>query len=109
MKSALMIYSSATGNTKKVALSIKEGLEAGGLSVELKKPHEASNLDFFAYDLVCVGSPSIEWQPAKAMTDLLKAKLALHRAMNRIKPSAPKVPGKYALVFCTFSGPHGFG
>lgn len=76
------------------------------MSVELKKPHEASNLDFFDYDLVCVGSPSFEWQPAKAMTDLLKTKLALYRTLGKVKPSALKVPGKYALVFCTFSGPH---
>ncbi|MCL5949390.1 MAG: flavodoxin domain-containing protein [Candidatus Bathyarchaeota archaeon] len=75
MKSALLIYFSSTGNTQKVAYAIKEGLESGGMQVDLKKTQEAAEVDFFGYDLVCVGSPSIEWQPAKPMADLLKAKL----------------------------------
>ena len=65
MKSALIVYWSNTGNTEKVAYAIREGLENAGLKVELKKPQDASEVDFFGYDLVCVGSPSFEWQPAK--------------------------------------------
>jgi flavodoxin len=106
LKSALIIYFSSTGNTQKVAYAIKEGLENEGLTVDLKKPQEASDLNFFGYDLVCVGSPSIEWQPAKPIVDLLKAKLNLYRSQGNIKPCAPKVGGKNALVFCTYSGPH---
>ena len=106
LKSALIVCFSSTGNTQKVGLSIKEGLENGGMKTELKKPAEASEADFYSYDLVCVGSPSIEWQPAKPLMDLLKAKLNLYRSQGKIKPSAPKVPGKNALVFCTYSGPH---
>jgi flavodoxin len=67
LKAALIVYFSSTGNTQKVACAVKEGLEAGGLLVELKKPQEATDVDFYSYDLVCVGSPSIEWQPAKPM------------------------------------------
>ena len=106
MKSALIIYFSSTGNTQKVAYAIKEGLEEGGLQVDLKKPKEAVDVDLFCFDLVCVGSPSIEWQPAKPMSDLLKAKLSLYRSQGKILPCAPKVKGKNALVFCTYSGPH---
>jgi flavodoxin len=106
LKSALIVYWSYTGNTKKVALEIKAGLEAAGLCVELALPQEAVGFDFFDYDLVCVGSPSIEWQPAKPLADFLKAKLATYRNLGLIKPSAPKVLGKYALIFCTYSGPH---
>jgi flavodoxin len=106
LKSALVISFSSTGNTQKVAIAIKEGLEKEGVIVELKKPHEATDLDFFSYDLVCVGSPSIEWQPAKPIADLLKAKLNQYRNQGKIKPCAPKVVGKNALVFCTYSGPH---
>jgi flavodoxin len=106
LKSALIVYHSNTGNTQKVALAIKEGLEAGGLQVEVKRPQEAVDVDFYGYDLVCVGSPSIEWQPAKPLADLLKAKLNVYRSQGRIKPCAPKVAGKNALVFCTYSGPH---
>lgn len=106
MKSALIVYWSSTGNTQKVAYAIKEGLEKGGLKVQLKKPAEAADLDFFDFDLVCVGSPSIEWQPAKLMMDFLKDKLAVYRNQRKVKLCAPKVPEKYALVFCTYSGPH---
>jgi flavodoxin len=101
-----MIYFSSTGNTQKAADAIKEGLESGGIQVELKKSQEAAETDFFDYDLVCMGSPSIEWQPAKPIADLLKAKLNLYRGQGKIKPSAPKAAGKNALIFCTYSGPH---
>ena len=33
MKSALLVYFSSTGNTEKVALAIKEGLETSGVKV----------------------------------------------------------------------------
>lgn len=29
-----------------------------------------------------------------------------NRKQGRIKTGAPKVPGKNALIFCTYSGPH---
>ena len=89
-----------------MAYAIKDGLEAGGLKVDLKKPQEATEDDFYSYDLVCVGSPSIEWQPAKPITDLLKSKLILYRGQGKITPGCPKVTGKNVLVFCTYSGPH---
>jgi sulfite reductase alpha subunit-like flavoprotein len=59
LKSALIIYWSSTRNTEKVAYAIREGLENAGLKVELKKPKDAAGTDFFDYDLVCVGSPSL--------------------------------------------------
>jgi len=106
LKSALIIYWSSTGNTEKVAYAVREGLEGAGLKVDLKKPQDATAIDFFDYDLVCVGSPSIRWQPAKPMADFLKSKLNFYRSQGKIKPCAPKVEGKNALVFCTYSGPH---
>jgi len=106
MKSALIVYSSITGNTEKVADSIKEGLQEAGFKVDVKKAQEAAEVDFFMFDLVCVGSPSIEWQPAKPMSDLLHAKLNSYKNQGRIKPCAPKIKDKNALIFCTYSGPH---
>jgi hypothetical protein len=40
------------------------------------------------------------------MADFLKGKLAFYQNQGKIKPCAPKVEGKNALVFCTYSGPH---
>ena len=106
MKSALVIYWSKTGNTEKVAFAVKEGLEKAGVKVAVKKPEEAADVDFFDYDLVCVGSPSLEWHPAKPLADFLKSRLSNYRTQGQVKVGAPKVPGKNALIFCTYSGPH---
>ncbi len=105
-KKALIVYWSKTGNTEKVALAIKQGLEEAGVQVTLKKQEEAENVDFFDYDFVCVGSPSYSWHPPEQMANYLKNKFAFYRKEGRIKPSAPKVPGKNALIFVTYSGPH---
>jgi flavodoxin len=106
LKKALIVYWSKTGNSEKVALAIKEGLEAAGVEVYVKKPKEAADLDYFHYDLVCVGSPSYQFHPVKPITDFLKSKLTSYRKQGRIKVAAPKVPRKNALIFCTYSGPH---
>jgi flavodoxin len=106
MKTALMIYWSKTGNTEKVATAIKQGLEETGVQVTMKKPEEAENIDYFDFDLVCVGAPSYSWHPPEPMTNFLKKKFATYRQQGKVKPSAPKVSGKNALIFVTYSGPH---
>lgn len=106
MKTALIVYWSKTGNTENVAQAIKQGLEEASIHVTMKKPEEAENIDYFNYDLVCVGAPSYSWHPPEPMTDFLKKKFAVYRQQSKIKLSAPKVPGKNALIFVTYSGPH---
>jgi len=106
MKKALVVYWSKTGNTKKVAIAIRQGLEEAGLQVAMKEQHEAENVDFFEYDLVCVGAPSYSWHPPEPMDNFLKSKFAGYRKEGKIKPGAPKIPGKYTLIFVTYSGPH---
>jgi flavodoxin len=106
VKNALIIYFSSTGNTAKVANAMKEGLEDSGFQVSIMKPSEARDVDFFNFDLVCIGSPSIQWHPAKPIDDFLKERFALYRSEGRIKPSAPIIAGKRGLIFVTYSGPH---
>jgi flavodoxin len=106
IKTALLIYWSKTGNTEKVANAIKQGLEETGVQVTMKKPEEAKDIDYFNFDLVCVGAPSFSWHPPEPMTNFLKEKFAVYRQQGKVKPSAPKVPGKKALIFVTYSGPH---
>ena len=36
----------------------------------------------------------------------MKEKFRAYRKQGGIKTGAPKVPGKHALIFCTYSGPH---
>lgn len=106
MKTALVLYTSNTGNTEKVAQALRQGLQDVGVQVTMQKPQTAADLDFFNYDLVCVGTPSIQWHPAKPLDDLMKNKLDQYRKNGQIKPASPKVPNKNALVFVTYSGPH---
>ena len=103
---AAVLYWSKTGNTAKAALAIKEGLEFSGVEVLWAKIEEAGEIDFFAYDLVCLGFPSINWLPAEPMTVYIKKKFSEYRGQGRVKVGCPKVSGKNALVFCTYSGPH---
>ena len=106
MKRAVVIYWSKTGNTKKVAFAIKEGLEGAEVEVAIITPEEAGEIDFFDYDLVCIGSPSYMWHPPKPMVDFLVTKFGEYRKQGRVKLGAPKISGKNALIFCTYSGPH---
>jgi flavodoxin len=106
VKTALIVYWSKTGNTSKVATAIQQGLEHSGLQVTIKEQHEAEGEDWFNCDLVCVGAPAYSWHPPEPMDKYLKAKFAKYRGEGKIKPNAPKIPGKNALIFVTYSGSH---
>jgi flavorubredoxin len=101
-----LIYWSKTGNTEKVALAIKEGLEGAGLNVVMKRIEESEDVDFLEYDLVCIGSPTYQWHPPPPMEEFLKEKHNKYCNEDKIKLAAPRIPGKNGLVFCTYSGPH---
>jgi hypothetical protein len=103
---AIIIYWSNTGNTEKVALAIQEGLEEAGMNTTIKKVEDAEDVDYFAYDLVCIGFPSYRWHPPEPMDAFLNSKHRVYRNQGRVKIGAPKVPGNNALIFCTYSGPH---
>lgn len=106
MKKAVVIYWSAAGTTKKSAEHINEGLVQGGYESSLLNLKDKTDIDFYAYDLVCLGMPSYNWHPPKPVVDLLKAKLDEYKSLGKVKMGAPKLTGKNALVFCTYSGPH---
>jgi hypothetical protein len=103
---AIIVYWSKTGNTEQVALAIQEGLREAGANVLLRRVEEAGDIDLYAYDLVCVGFPSYQWSVPKPMGDWLQNRFNAYREQGRVKVGAPLVPGKNALVFCTYSGPH---
>lgn len=105
-RTALVLYWSRTGNTAKVARAIEAGLRAGGMATTLCPVAQAGDLDFFDFDLVCLGFPSYNWHPPRAMDDYLKSKFEQYRHQGKVLPGAPRVPGRNALIFCTFSGPH---
>ena len=103
---AVVLYWSKTGNTRKVAQAIVECLNESGEDTGPVPIEDAAGLDWFDYDLVCLGFPSYQWHPPKEVVDYLQSRFASYRGEGRVKTGAPRVPGKRAFVFCTYSGPH---
>jgi flavodoxin len=103
---ALILYWSASGNTEKVANTIKSTLEQAAISPEVKKITDMTDEDLYSYDLVFLGAPSYQFQPPDPVLRFVKNKMKLHGDRGDIKPGAPQIPGKKAVVFCTYSGPH---
>jgi flavorubredoxin len=103
---ALIIYWSATGNTEKVAGAIQQSLVREGIATVVKKVADAAPEELYDYDLVCLGAPSYSFQPPEPVQRFIKDKMRLHGERGDIKIGAPVVPGKTAVIFCTYSGPH---
>lgn len=103
---AVVLYWSKTGNTKKIAQTIKEAIEESDIDTALQVIDGAVDLDWFDYDLVCLGFPSHQWHPPEDVVNYLKKRSQIYRKKDMIKIGAPKIPGKYALIFCSYSGPH---
>jgi len=102
----LIVYWSATGNTKRVAETIYNTLKDSGVNPVLKRLEDAKDEDFYHYDLVFIGSPTLLWQSPAPVQQYVKEKMEYHRGRGDIKLRAPKLPGKKAVVFITYSGPH---
>ena len=105
----IVIYWSKSGNTERAARAIQEGFQTAGAHVtirRLKKVEDAEDIDFFAYDLVCLGFPSYGWRPPGAVEKFLLNEFRKYGDAGFVEIGAPKVPGRNALVFCTYSGPH---
>jgi hypothetical protein len=103
---ALIIYWSGTGNTEKVAKAIQRGLDKEKVTTTLSKITEAEAEELYDYDLVFIGSPSYQFLPPKPVLKYVDSKMKHHRERGDIRLCAPKMPGKAAIVFCTYSGPH---
>lgn len=103
---ALIIYWSGTGNTEKVAETIRRVLEKKGIKPTVKKIKEAKGEELYDYDLIFLGSPSHMWLPAQPVIEFVKEKMRKYGKRGFIKPCSPKIHGKSAVIFCTYSGPH---
>jgi len=104
MNNALIIYFSKTGNTEKVALAIKRGLEKRGLKVTVKKVNEATEEELYDYDLVCFGSPVLHSLPPPPVFKFIRKNEKKYRKADEVNLSSPRVINKNAIIFCTYSG-----
>jgi len=104
---ALVLYDSLGGNTEKVAKRIHDTLVENDVDSRLfkVKRDEDRDLDLYEYDILILGSPVIAWGPTNPMRDFVMKKLREYHK-ERIRPSAPLRPGKFAVSFCTYSGTH---
>jgi hypothetical protein len=103
----LILYDSMGGNTERLAQRIQQIVEALGLESTILKLEEDTDLDFYHYELIFLGSPVIEWLPTRKMMDFLKKKLLDYRLNGNIPPCAvPVRPGKFAVCFGTHCGTH---
>jgi hypothetical protein len=102
----IIVFWSATGNTGKGGRCHPGGLAGAGIKPVVCRVAEAAAEDLYDYDLVFFGAPSYSFQPPPPVQRYIQAKMKLHRDRGDIKPGAPVMPGKTAVVFCTYSGPH---
>ncbi len=104
---ALVLFWSSTGNTEKVANRIAEGLVDSGWDVIYRsiKEEGVEEENFYSYDLICFGIPSINWHVPVPAEKFLKSKFNEYKQAGKIIPGCPK-NGRYAMLFCTYSGPH---
>ena len=103
---ALILYWSATGNTEKVANTIKNSLKGFNVDAEFLKITDSLDIDVLGYDLVFLGSPSYQFLPPEPVLDFVKDRMRYYNQQGQIKLGAPGLPGKSPVVFGTYSGPH---
>ncbi len=89
MKKAVILYDSVYGNTKKVAMSLSRGLEAGGLYVDSSSIGDFDTRKLIYYDIIGIGGPTHFHGASKKMKLFLK----------KIKHF--KMEGKYGFAFET--------
>ena len=58
MKKALIVYDSIYGNTRKVAMALSRGLEAGGIYVDSKFVSDCRPDELEDYDIIGIGGPT---------------------------------------------------
>lgn len=103
---ALILYWSATGNTRKVAGAIERGVRNAGIEPVVMAVKDAGDVELYEFELVFVGCPSYSFLPPEPVLRYVRQKMSHHRDRGDIRPKAPKLPGKKAVVFVTYSGPH---
>ena len=102
----LNLYYSSGGNTGKVAERIDRTLEELGAGHTSIRAGSETEVDVLEYDLVFVGSGVYAWLPGKPLLDLLTRLRKGYVQSGAIKPASPKLPGKKAVVYCTYGGAH---
>ena len=102
----LNLYYSETGNTEKIALQIENTVNQLGHLITTSKATSDQEIALLDYDFIFLGSGVYMWQPAKPMIDFLHNARKHFAALGNILPCSPRLPGKKAVIYCTFGGGH---
>jgi len=82
MARGLVVYYSRSGNTKRMAELIAEGMREGGLTTDCKDVAEVKVEDLFGYDAIVVGSPTYYGHMAAAIKELFDASVVRHGELD---------------------------
>ncbi len=102
----LTLFSSKTGNTRKVAETIHLAVREAGHDSTLLEAAGDAPVSLMDYDLVFSGTGVYDRQPAKTMNELVDTLMVKGVKEKLVVPAAPRRPGKFAVLFCTYGGVH---
>ncbi len=82
MAKALVVYYSQSGNTKKMAESITEGIKKEGLEVTLKDVKDTQADELLEYDAIVIGSPTYYGTMAAEIKKLFDESVKFHGKLD---------------------------
>ncbi|MCX7926787.1 MAG: flavodoxin domain-containing protein [Candidatus Omnitrophica bacterium] len=82
MAKIIIIYYSQTGNTKKMAQTIAEGIKKENLEVEVKEVDEVKAQQLLDYDAIIVGSPTYYGTMAYQIKKLFDESVRFHGKLD---------------------------
>ncbi len=88
MPGILVIYYSRTGNTKKMAESVAEGIGKAGLEAAVKDVKDVLVDDLLKYDGIIVGSPTYYGSMAAQIKQLLDESVKFHGKLDGLVGAA---------------------
>ena len=95
MTKALVVYHTQTGNTEKLALAVKEGIESSGVTVLFKNAFEASLEDLLSSNGYSFGTPDYFSYMAGALKDFFD---------RTCYPSEGKITNRHYICFVSHGG-----
>ena len=82
MLKALVVYYSQSGNTKKMAESVAEGIQKEGIDVVLKEAKNIQADELLAYDAILIGSPTYYGTMAAEIKKLFDESVKFHGKLD---------------------------
>lgn len=102
----LNLYYSQTGNTEKNAHRISSALKNSGHETNIIKAEKNLKIDLLSYDFIFAGSGVYQWLPGKPMLDFLRNQRKENSDKGNINLCSPRLPGKKAVIYCTYAAIH---